>query len=101
MGLDVVAGGEIAFARAAEFPMERVYMHGNNKSRAELEEAIRSGIGRIVVDNFLDIEQLDAVARSGGRQPGGPAAHHAGRRPAHALPHHHRRYRQQVRPAVD
>jgi diaminopimelate decarboxylase len=68
MGLDVVAGGEIAFARAAEFPMERVYMHGNNKSRAELEEAIGAGIGRIVVDNFLDIEQIDAVAKAAGRR---------------------------------
>jgi diaminopimelate decarboxylase len=68
MGLDVVAGGEIAFARAAEFPMERVFMHGNNKSRTELEEAISSGIGRIVVDNFLDIEQVDAVAGAAGRK---------------------------------
>lgn len=68
MGLDVVAGGEIAFARAAEFPMERVYMHGNNKSRAELAEAIGAGIGRIVIDNFLDIEQIDAVAKAAGRK---------------------------------
>jgi diaminopimelate decarboxylase len=34
LGLDVVAGGEIAVARVAEFPFERVYMHGNNKSRS-------------------------------------------------------------------
>jgi diaminopimelate decarboxylase len=67
MGLDVVAGGEIAFARATEFPMERVFMHGNNKARGELEEAINAGIGRIVVDNFLDIEQVAAVARAAGR----------------------------------
>jgi diaminopimelate decarboxylase len=68
LGLDVVAGGEIAIAMAAEFPMERVYMHGNNKSRAELEEAIAAGIGRIVVDNFLDIEQIDGVAKAAGRR---------------------------------
>lgn len=68
MGLDVVAGGEIAVAKAAEFPMERVYMHGNNKSRAELEEAINAGIGRIVIDNFLDIEQIDSVAAAAGRK---------------------------------
>ena len=68
MGLDVVAAGEIAIARAAEFPMERVYMHGNNKARSEIEEAINAGVGRIVVDNFLDIENIDAVARAAGRR---------------------------------
>ena len=68
MGLDVVAAGEIAVARAAEFPMERVYMHGNNKARSEIEEAINAGVGRIVVDNFLDIENIDAVARAAGRR---------------------------------
>ena len=68
MGLDVVAGGEIAVAKASEFPMKRVYMHGNNKSRAELEEAINAGIGRIVIDNFLDVEQIDAVAKAAGRK---------------------------------
>jgi diaminopimelate decarboxylase len=68
MGLDVVASGEIAIARAAEFPMERVYMHGNNKARSEIEEAIHAGVGRIVVDNFLDIENIDALAGAAGRK---------------------------------
>ena len=68
LGLDVVAGGEIAVAMAAEFPFDRVYMHGNNKSRAELAEAMRAGIGRIVIDNFLDIEAVDAVAGAAGRR---------------------------------
>ncbi len=68
MGLDVVAAGEIAVARAAEFPMERVYMHGNNKARSEIEEAINAGVGRIVIDNFLDIENIDAVAGAAGRR---------------------------------
>ena len=31
LGLDVVSGGELAIARAAGFPLERVYFHGNNK----------------------------------------------------------------------
>jgi diaminopimelate decarboxylase len=68
MGLDVVAAGEIAVARAAEFPMERVYMHGNNKARFEIEEAVDAGVGRIVVDNFLDIENIEAVAGAAGRR---------------------------------
>ena len=68
MGLDVVAAGEIAVARAAEFPMERVYMHGNNKSRVEIGEAVDAGVGRIVIDNFLDIENIAAVASAAGRR---------------------------------
>jgi len=68
LGLDVVAAGELAVARAAEFPIERVYMHGNNKARSEIEEAVRAGVGRIVIDNFLDIDAVDEVAREAGRR---------------------------------
>ena len=70
LGLDVVAGGEIALARAAEFPMERTYFHGNNKSREELSEALSAGVGRIVIDNFQDIELLSEVARAAGKRQG-------------------------------
>jgi diaminopimelate decarboxylase len=70
MGLDVVSGGEIALARAAGFPLERAYFHGNNKSRAELAEAVAAGVGRVVIDNFQDIDLLDEVARDADkRQP--------------------------------
>lgn len=70
LGLDVVSGGEIAVARAAEFPLERAYFHGNNKSRDELMEALRGDIGRIVIDNYQDIELLNEVAVAAGkRQP--------------------------------
>jgi diaminopimelate decarboxylase len=68
LGLDVVSGGEIALAQAAEFPLERAYFHGNNKSRAELQEAMRVGIGRVVIDSFHEIELLDEVARAAGRK---------------------------------
>jgi diaminopimelate decarboxylase len=68
LGLDVVAGGELAVARAAEFPLDRVYMHGNNKTPQELEEAVRAGIGRVVIDNLHDIALLDAIAREAGRR---------------------------------
>jgi diaminopimelate decarboxylase len=67
-GLDVVSGGEIALAQAAEFPLERAYFHGNNKSRAELQEALRVGVGRVVIDSFHEIELLDEVARAAGRR---------------------------------
>ena len=37
--LDVSGGGELACARSVDFPMERVFVHGNNKTPRELEEA--------------------------------------------------------------
>ena len=70
IGLDVVSGGEIYTAHRAGFLMERVYFHGNNKSREELELAIRLGVGRIVVDNTHELDLLSRVAAvAGTRQP--------------------------------
>jgi diaminopimelate decarboxylase len=68
MGLDVVSGGELAIAQAADFPLERVYLHGNNKSPAELEAAVAAGIGHIVIDNFNEIDLLDAITRRLGKR---------------------------------
>ncbi len=63
LGMDVVTGGELAVAKAAEFPAERLNFHGNNKTRPELEEALEYGIGHITVDSFHEIGLLDEVAR--------------------------------------
>jgi diaminopimelate decarboxylase len=64
LGMDVVSGGELAVARAAGFPMERVLFHGNNKSAQELREAVDANVGRIVIDNFHDLSLLDGIAES-------------------------------------
>ncbi len=70
LGMDVVSGGELAVARAAGFPMERVLFHGNNKSAQELREAIEAGVGHIVIDNFHELALLDEIAgQAGRRQP--------------------------------
>ena len=66
LGLDVVSGGELAIARSVGFPMKRVYFHGNNKSRSELELALEWGVGRIVVDNFNELALLNEVAKKAG-----------------------------------
>ncbi|MEJ5198376.1 MAG: diaminopimelate decarboxylase, partial [Anaerolineae bacterium] len=58
LDLDVVSGGELHVALAAGFPPERIHFHGNNKTRAELEEALAAGVGRIVVDNFHELDLL-------------------------------------------
>ena len=61
-GLDVVSGGELAFARTVGYPVETIYFHGNNKTPHELAEALATGIGRYVVDNFFELETLDRLA---------------------------------------
>jgi diaminopimelate decarboxylase len=69
VGLDVVSGGEIAMARAFGFPMERVSLAGNNKSADELRLAIEAGVGRIVVDNLVELEMLGEVVGEIKRKP--------------------------------
>jgi diaminopimelate decarboxylase len=69
MGLDVVSAGEMSIARAAGFPLEKVYFHGNNKGADELDLALQWGIGRIVVDNFYEMQLLSRLAlKKGARQ---------------------------------
>lgn len=64
--LDVVSGGELYTAKQANFPMEHVYFHGNNKSYEELTMALEYGVGCIVIDNAMECEMLlTAVRRSG------------------------------------
>lgn len=56
------SGGELAYAKRANFPMSRVQVHGNNKTPAELTECVEAGVGRVVVDNFDELERLSAIA---------------------------------------
>ena len=67
LGLDVVSGGELFVARHAGFPMARIVFHGNNKSEAELREALDAGVGRIVIDNFHELALLDQISQQRGR----------------------------------
>ena len=63
IGLDVVSAGEIGIAQASGFPPEMIYFHGNNKSAEELKIAYDWHIGRIVVDNFHELDMLSEIAR--------------------------------------
>ena len=58
LSADVASGGELHLALAAGMDPARLCMHGNNKSPAELDYAIESGVGHIVVDSFDEIERL-------------------------------------------
>ncbi|MBV9871526.1 MAG: diaminopimelate decarboxylase [Frankiaceae bacterium] len=66
LSLDVATGGELATALAAGFPAERILVHGNNKSPAELAQALSAGVGRIVVDSDLEIARLAHAAEAAG-----------------------------------
>lgn len=61
LGVDVAGGGELAVALAAGAPPADIVMHGNAKTAAELRMAVDAGVGTIVVDNFDDIERLEAI----------------------------------------
>lgn len=64
LSLDVVSGGELYTALKANFPVSRIYMHGNNKTESELTMAIEEGIGRIVVDNRNELEVIEYLCKS-------------------------------------
>ena len=66
LGLDVCSEGELATAVRAGFPAERIAMHGNNKSPAELEAALDAGVGKGVLDSFAEVARLDDAARRRG-----------------------------------
>ncbi|MBB5914917.1 diaminopimelate decarboxylase [Nocardia transvalensis] len=64
--LDVCSGGELAVALHAGFPAGRIALHGNNKSVAELREAVTAGVGHVVVDSLVEIDRLEDVAGRAG-----------------------------------
>ncbi|GAA1015013.1 diaminopimelate decarboxylase [Acrocarpospora pleiomorpha] len=69
LGLDVCSAGELAVALSVGFPPERITMHGNNKSAAELERAVVTGVGHIVADSFEEIARLGYLADKHGVRP--------------------------------
>lgn len=62
LAVDVATGGELAIALAAGADPARIGMHGNNKSLAELEEAVARGVGSVIVDSPIEIERLAQTA---------------------------------------
>jgi diaminopimelate decarboxylase len=64
LGIDVVSGGELYTAIQAGVSPDQLYLHGNNKSRQELELAVEVGC-TIVVDNWFELDLLAAIADTG------------------------------------
>ncbi len=61
IGVDVVSGGELFTAIKAGFPADKIYMHGNNKLISELNFALDSKVGTIVVDSYREADILDSL----------------------------------------
>ncbi len=61
LGCDVASGGELHLALRAGFAPERLYLHGNAKSEAELSLALEHGVGTVVLDNEQEAERLAAL----------------------------------------
>ena len=67
LAVDVVSAGEIHTALRAGVPAADLLLHGSNKTPDEMRLALECRVGRIVVDNFYDLEMLDALMKSTGR----------------------------------
>ncbi|NJM68948.1 MAG: diaminopimelate decarboxylase [Scytonema sp. RU_4_4] len=65
LGIDVVSGGELYTALSAGVSPDKIYFHGNNKSRQELIFGIESGC-IIVVDNWHELRTLVEIAKETG-----------------------------------
>jgi diaminopimelate decarboxylase len=65
---DVASDGELALALRGGFDAERIYLHGNAKSEAEMRYAREAGVGHVVVDSLDEIERLEAIVGDGAPQ---------------------------------
>ena len=68
LACDVASGGELALALGGGFDPRRTYLHGNAKSVTELREALRAGVGHVVLDSDDEIERLERIAGDLGRR---------------------------------
>lgn len=67
LGVDVVSGGELFIALKAGVAPEKIFFHGNNKSKLELEEALATSVGYVVVDSLYELDLLNTVAAAAGK----------------------------------
>lgn len=68
LSIDVVSGGELYTVLKANFPPNKIYMHGNNKTRDELILAINNGVRRIIVDNIQEIIKIENLCTTLGKK---------------------------------
>ncbi len=68
LSLDAASGGELYTALTAWFPPEKIFLHGNANTAGELELALRSEVGHIVIDSMDEMMELDRIAARRGRR---------------------------------
>lgn len=66
IGIDVCTGGELAAALAGGIDPQKIEVHGNNKSVAEIDRAVSVGVKTIVMDSLFEIERVAAAAKKHG-----------------------------------
>ncbi|MBQ2737035.1 MAG: diaminopimelate decarboxylase [Clostridia bacterium] len=66
IGIDLVSSGELYTAVSAGFDVKRSFLHGNNKTDADIKYAIDSGVGYFVVDNLTELDRIDEAAKEKG-----------------------------------
>jgi diaminopimelate decarboxylase len=67
LSIDVSSGGEYHLAKTAGFPADKIFFHGNNKTRDELQYALEGGVGFVVVDSFHELNMLEELVAARGR----------------------------------
>lgn len=66
LGLDTVSAGELRIARAAQFDMSRVTLHGNAKTESFLRSGLEQRVGTVVVDNEDELTLLERLCGAAG-----------------------------------
>ncbi|MGL4392243.1 MAG: diaminopimelate decarboxylase [Fusobacteriaceae bacterium] len=66
--IDAVSGGELFIINEAKFPVDKIHMHGNNKSYEELEMCVNMGVGRVVIDHIQEAETLAEICKKFGKK---------------------------------
>lgn len=66
INVDVVSVGELYTAYKAGFPVKNCFFHGNCKTDADIEFAIKLGIGFFVIDNIDEIYTINSIAEKQG-----------------------------------
>ena len=61
--IDAVSSGDMHLMHKSHFPMNKVVLHGNNKSDEELGMALDYGVEYIVLDNMNELKRLIALAK--------------------------------------
>ena len=68
IGADSVSLGELFTAKKADFPMDKICFHGNNKTLNELDFAVKNEVGYIVIDSYTEADELDNLCKNYGKK---------------------------------